>query len=282
MKMTLKMTAAVAISGLLGFGVARAAPVGLAATSALNQVALEGGGLHQHYTEWARGFTNPNLPNPLDWASGNIGLLRFSAQAYHPSRFGPLWGEVRYDFAIGGTTYIGHMQSLAPLDTSTHNTTQDVRGRVGYPIDLPYGITAVPFVEGGYYRWDRSVASGTPAAIEEVYSNGYVGGGLKALVSPMHDLVLSASADGGSSIAGGMSERSPYRVSTNLGNHPYAGLGLQADYRVHGRWHAVARVAYRYFGYGISNTVITTSGAVQEPNSTNMQVRYVFGVAYDF
>jgi hypothetical protein len=282
MKMPLKMIAAVAISGLLGFGVVQAAPVGLAAASALNQVALEGGGLHQHYTEWARGFANPNLPNPLDWASGNIGLLRFSAQAYRPSRFGPLWGEVRYDFATGSTTYTGHMQSLAPLDTSTHNTIQDVRGRVGYPIGLPYGITTVLFVEGGYYRWDRSVARGTPAAIEEVYSNGYVGGGLKTLVSPMHNLVLSASADGGSSITGGMAVRSPYRVSTDLGNHPYAGVGMQAAYRIHGNWRLVARIAYRYFGYGISNTVITDSGAGQEPNSTSTQVRYAFGVAYDF
>ncbi len=281
----MRVIAAVA-GGLLCFGTAQAAPIRSLVGHALNQIAVESGGLHQHYTEWARGFGNPNLPDPLDFESGNIALLRFSAQAYCPHRFGSLWGEVRYDFTTGGTTYTGHTQSLTPLDTSTHNAIHDVRARVGYPVGLSGGIMVVPFAEGGYYQWNRSVAGGTPTAIKESYSSGYVGGGLKVLVSPARNLVLSVSADGGSSIAGGMSVRSPYRVSVDLGSHPYAGLGFQANYRVHGYWHVIARISYRYFGYGISNSVVAavggTTGSVQEPNSTTEQVRYALGVAYAF
>jgi|GEM_PF-5210643 len=267
-------------AGLLAAGVNAQAAV---SQRALDQVAIEGGVLIQHYTEWSRGFGNPNLPDPLDRESGSVGLLRFDAQAYDPQLYG-LWGEVRYDFASGDTAYIGHTQSLAPLDTTTDNTIHDVRGRIGYPIGLPYAVTVVPFAEGGYYRWDRSVAGGTSAAIEELYSNGYVGGGVKLLYFPANALMLSVSADGGSTLYGGMSVLSPFAVDVDLGDHAYAGASVQADYRLTGRWHAIARISYRYFGYGISNsaTVGGSQGLVREPNSTTEQVRAVAGIAYDF
>lgn len=274
------------LAGMLAASMgAQAAGVDTGARRALNQVAVEFGGLHQHYTEWARGFGNPSLPDPLDREDGSIGLLRFAAQAYDPQFYG-LWGEVRYDFASGDTTYTGHTQSLAPLDTTTDNTVHDVRARIGYPVELAYGVAAVPFVEGGYFRWDRAVAGGTSAAIEELYADGYTGGGVKLLYSPANALTLSVTADGGSTLYGGMSVLSPFAADVDLGDHAYAGASAQADYRLTGRWHAIARISYRYFGYGISDPVVATIGGapslVREPNSTTEQVRAAFGLAYDF
>ena len=260
--------------------------------AALSSVTVSGGAIHQHYSEWTHGLPNAaTAPDPLDSESGSLGLFRFSL-AHRFQRSG-LWAQVRYDFGTGDTTYVGHTQGGTALTASTSNTIHDVRARVGCPVSLSSVLSpqfaAVPFVEGGYYRWSRDVASGTPSAVSETYSNGYVGVGATLYYAPDPTWVTSVTLDGGSTVDAGVTMNAPLSGSGGLGSHAFAGVSLQEAYRLTQRWSILARVSYRYFGYGIgqypvggtvNGTPVTTTAT--EPNSTTEQVRYTFGFAYRF
>ena len=267
---------------------ADAASLNTSIAKTLSTVSVAGGGIHQHYAEWTDGLPNASsLPNSLDHESGSLGLFRFALS--HRFRTGG-WAEVRYDFGTGNTDYTGYTQSGKPASATTGNTIHDVRARVGYPLGLTRNTAFLPFLEGGYYRWDRTVGQGTPSAYGELYTAGYVGGGAKLLYAIAPNWVVSATANAGSTVAPGISASGLVNFSGALGTHTYAGVAFQEDYRVRGNWHLFARVSYRYFGFGrsgtLSGTAISNGSpvklAVTEPNSTAEQVRYSLGVAYDF
>jgi hypothetical protein len=267
---------------------AGAAPLNPAIAKTLSTVSVAGGGLHNHYAEWTGGLPNASsLPNSLDHESGNLGLFRFALSHRFPIG---AWGEVRYDFGTGNTAYTGYTQSGAPASATTGNTVHDVRARVGYPFALTRNAALLPFLEGGYYRWDRTVDQGTPLAYDELYTSGYVGGGAKLLYAIAPNWVVSVTADAGSTVTPGIEASGLLRFSSAPGTHAYAGAALQEDYRVRAHWHLFARVSYRYFGFGRSDTVPATAivngssvnATVTEPDSTTEQVRYSLGVAYDF
>ncbi|HQU15471.1 MAG: hypothetical protein B7Z66_07245 [Chromatiales bacterium 21-64-14] len=287
MKLRLLLFLALACTPLAGM----ASPPVLnpAVSRTLSEVSISGGGIHQHYTEWSRGLPNAaSLPDPVNRESGTVGLFRFALAKRFPATGG--WAEVRYDFGTGNTDYAGHTQGGAPLLATTDNTMHDVRARVGYPVALTRNLDVLPFLEGGYYQWDRAVANGTPSAIEEVYTHGYVGAGGRLFYAATPRWVFSATVDAGSTVAPGMDAVSPIQGSATLGTHAYAGVALQEDYRLRGDWHLFARASYRYFGYGLSSRFPisalvngqTFNGTASEPNSTTEQVRYSVGVAYNF
>lgn len=264
------------------------APINTAIAKTLSTVSVAGGGLHNHFAEWSDGLPNASsMPNSLDHESGSLGLFRFAlSHRFHTG----VWSEVRYDFGTGDSDYTGYTQAGKPASATTGNTVHDVRARVGYPFGLTRNTAILPFLEGGYYRWDRTVNQGTPSAYDELYTSGYVGGGAKLLYAIAPDWVVSVTTDAGSTVAPGIEASGLLNFSGALGTHTYAGVALQEDYRVRGHWHLFARVSYRYFGFGRSNTLsgtATSNGslvklAVTEPNSTTEQVRYSLGVAYDF
>ncbi len=267
---------------------AGAAPLNTSIAKTLSTVSVAGGGLHNHYAEWSDGLPNASsLPNSIDHESGNLGLFRFALS--HRFRAGG-WAGVRYDFGTGNSHYTGYTQSGKPASATTGNTIHDVRVRMGYPFSLTHNAALLPFLEGGYYRWDRTVNQGTTLAYDELYTTGYVGGGAKLLYAIGTHWVASATADAGSTVAPGINASGLLNFSGALGTHAYAGVALQEDYRVRGNWHLFARVSYRYFGFGrsgtLSGTAISNGSpvklAVTEPNSTAEQVRYSLGVAYDF
>ncbi|OYV75278.1 MAG: hypothetical protein B7Z66_13615 [Chromatiales bacterium 21-64-14] len=256
---------------------------------AMNGIFIGGGVVHQHYTEWSRDLPNAStIADPLDQEHGNLSMFRILIAHRFPGTGG--WGSIRYDFIKGHTDYIGHTQAGVPLDTTTANTMDDLRLRVGRPFALTDNLDLLPFLEGGYFRWDRAIGNGTPAALEELYTNGYAGGGARALYALSPRLVLSSTVDVGSIFAAGMEIINPLNGTTKLGPHLYAGLAFQATLRVYGHWHLFARAAYRYFGYGISNRFLVQKnlgntflqGVAYEPNSTTGQIRTAIGVSYHF
>ncbi len=264
------------------------APLNPAIAKTLSAVSVAGGGLHNHYSEWSEGLKSASSrPNSLDHESGSLGLFRFTlSHRFHTG----VWSEVRYDFGTGDTAYTGYTQSGAPTSATTGNTVHDVRARVGYPLALARNVALLPFLEGGYYRWDRTADQGTPLAYNELYTSGYVGGGAKFLYAITPRWVVSASADAGSTVNPDTDASGLVNYSGGLGTHAYAGAAFQEDYRVRGNWHLFARISYRYFGFGRSNalpaTVVSNGATINttatEPNSTTEQVRYSLGVAYDF
>lgn len=260
-----------------------------AALQAMNGIFIGGGMVHQHYAEWTRGLPNAaTLPDPLDQEHGNLPMFRILIAHRFPGTGG--WGSIRYDFIKGHTDYIGHTQAGVPLDTTTDNTMHDLRLRVGRPFALTDNLDLLPFLEGGYFRWDRAAGNGTPSAIEELYTNGYAGGGVRALYAVGSRLVLSSTVDVGSIFAAGMEVINPVDGTTKLGPHLYAGLAFQTTLRVYGHRNLFARAAYRYFGYGISNQFLIQQnlgntilqGLAHEPNSTTGQIRTAMDVSYHF
>ena len=220
---------------------------------------------------------------PRDTETGALLGATFGVSALRPGFFG-LWGftdvyaDAGYDFSGGFLHYKGNLRDAVATpyraaDDAYYNTAI-VRLGVGRP--LADGREIIPYLAGGYQNWYRNV--GGPSGVSEYYQAGLLGGGLKldVAVSPM--LILSASAEG-LAVFGGTIAAPSEEFQGGFGTSAEERVGLDADYRLGGSWHAFAGLGAAHYDYTGSKAA---SGGLYEPLSSTVQIDSTIGVAFGF
>ncbi len=219
---------------------------------------------------------------PQDKEAGALLGGTFSISALTPSGLGggvpDLYANAEYDFSAGLFTYRGNLQGPGYMhyqapDNAYYNTVI-VRLGIGRPI---YGNSElIPYLAGGYQNWYRNI--GGPSGVGAYYQAGLVGGGLRFDITASPILVLSASAEGLAVIGGNVSAPSE-NFTGDFGTSAEERVGLDADYRLNGAWHAYAGLGLSHYNYTGSKP---DSSGRYEPSSPTLQLNSMFGVAYGF
>jgi hypothetical protein len=186
-----------------------------------------------------------------------------------------LYTEVEYGFAAGFLNEHGNLNGPAASPYEAHDdayyNTAIVRLGIGAPVDG--GREVIPYVAGGYQSWNRSTAGNG-----EYDQAGLIGGGLRFDVVSTPLLILSAQAEG-LAVIGGETSVPSRNFSGSFGTGAQERVALDADYRLHGTWHAYAGLGVTHYGEGGERLGAKLSEA---PLSSALQVDSMFGVAYGF
>lgn len=192
--------------------------------------------------------------------------------------FSDVYADASYGFVGGFLNYKGNLQNNQETpyraeDRADYNTVI-VRLGVGRP--LAGGRELIPYVAVGYQNWYRNV--GGPSATGEYYQAGLIGSGLRFDVLVNSALVLSAFAEGFAVVGGTISAPSE-EFRGNFGTSAEERVGLDADYRLDGPWHAYAGLGVEHYNYTGSKP---DGMGVYEPSSSTMQLNSTIGLSFGF
>ena len=192
--------------------------------------------------------------------------------------FSDTYADVSYGFSTGFLNYKGNLQNRMETpyraDDRAYYNTAIIRLGMGRP--LAGGRELIPYVAAGYQNWYRNVRG--PDAAGEYYQAGLIGSGLKLDMAVNPLLVLSAFAEG-FAVIGGTIDAPSQEFRGDFGTSAEERVGLDADYRLGGSWHAYAGLGVAHYDYTGSKP---DAMGVYEPSSSTLQLNSSIGLSFGF
>jgi len=266
-------------SGALGLGAllcACAAPA-LAASPPVaameTSVFLGGGFMHGQYHE--------NI-TPGDDETGFTPGLTAGGHLLLPARGFDYYAALGYDYNPGSLAYNGHTLAGAPLHATDNASFNRVEARLGIGLELPGGAEAIPFLAGGYQRWNRVIGLNGAIGASETYHTGLFGGGAKLDIPLSSAMVASGSAEILALAGGGITSnlRGVTISPGSFGVTPEERVELGVDETLFGPLHVFVRAYWMHFTY--SGTQPDAASQYYEPSSHTMQEGVNLGFGYSF
>ena len=230
--------------------------------------------------KFAGGIPGFNACNPVDkcdsetgWVygvGGEISVMQNVAgisNVYFDAQLSYVTGQTDYTGALTGTRTAGKYGSVTG---KTGADVYDADFRFGKGFALSSALMATPYIGAGFHEWDRAVNTG------EVYSHGYVGGGLLLQWAATDKLVFSANGLVGTTYASYITVNPIF--SADLGDTMLYKVGGGIDYALTSNIHSSAKAEWTDFGYGRSAIV----GGAFEPDSHTSNITVKAGVGYSW
>jgi hypothetical protein len=221
--------------------------------------------------------------SPQDTEAGALLGGNFSLSDLRPEfagrwAFSDIYADASYGFTGAFLNYKGNLQDGLETpyraDDRAYYNTAIVRLGLGRP--LAGGRELIPYVAAGYQNWYRNIGGSNPAG--EYYQAGLVGSGLKLDVAVNPVLVLSAFAEG-FAVLGGTITAPSQEFRGSFGASAEERVGLDADYRLGGPWHAYAGLGVVHYNYTGSKP---DDAGVYEPLSSTLQLNSTIGLSFGF
>ena len=246
--------------------------------AANNEIGLAATGTLMNYQEHFA--TTGVLSAPMDdTESGWLPGFSVNLSGMNNNLTENLYLSLNYNYSSAGIAYKGsYIGSYVPLYSTDQATTQNFLGKLGKGFSISNNMMLTPYVTGGFQLWNRQLP-GT----HERYHSELVGAGLMYQYAPTARLVLGADMRVLALVGGGIKTS---QWSSGFGTSGEETVGIHADYKISGGWHAYGGLNFTHFTYIGTGIVTFYQGATkyigkEPPSSTNLLGMSV-GLAYSY
>ena len=267
--------------------------------SANNQVGIQYVNTNVDYSEKVDGQTVDTEKGHVPGFGLSVSVMKdlFFGNDYFQAQFTRLNGDTKYSGSLFAPGYVpmplGYGYGSLKKDDGAQIT--DFSARYGKGFELNEQLLLTPYLEIGYHEWKRNlgnidaITTAPHGSSSEKYSNGYLGLGAMAQVSPIANLVLSGNVFLGRTIGSNISVKGiPYYYVINgpaegsqaLGDSTIYKIGALADYAFSEKLHGNISIDYVGFDYGKSNDFTVLH--VYEPDSKTRYTTVKVGIGYAF
>ncbi len=213
---------------------------------------------------------------------------------------GDWYARASYRFIQGAAAYSGYglPEPLPPaglssslVSATSDDSVYDLSLRLGKGFSAGESWMFTPYVLGGYHHWLRKLDAGTSSSFDQIFSNGYIGGGEMVQVAALDRLVLTADASAAAQFRSSLAAEpsASYqalgyasRYIFDMEGGPLVDAGAEIDYRLWRKLHVFAGFDWSHASYRQSQIIAVGAGDYMQPESITTMASWSVGLRQSF